>query len=219
MGEPAAWLELELARSLDSTAAPESLWSRIERPPSPRARTSMSWTSWPVAAALMLVAAGAAVWRIGTAPAAGLETLAIRELQGLVAGSGHLDLRSEDPVEIRSWVKARTDIDIELPVGSPPAGGEIRLLGVRLIARRGGPIAAVDYRAGDGSATLLVSRDGSSHPFARSAHVFTPKESASGARLVSWTMRDQAYTIASSASTGPEVACLLCHAQPRSIFN
>ena len=54
-------------------------------------------------------------------------------------GASSLDFRSDDPAEIRSWVKARVNVDIDLPAGS----SRVRLLGARLIRFNGAPVAAV----------------------------------------------------------------------------
>jgi hypothetical protein len=117
-----------------------------------------------------------------------------------------LDLRSEDPLEIRTWVKAKTNIDIELP-----GSGAVRLLGARLIRLDGAPIAAVAYKVGDSAATLFVCRKrsvtGGNEPI---KHVF----SRVNAQLFTWSMREQVYTIASSSAKEPQAACLLCHADP-----
>ena len=166
----APWLEMELARQLRPVTAPDSLWDRIEGRQAAEPEASFQWMSWPVAAALMLTMAGGVAWRVALAhdPGTGVRALAVEELRRLEAGGGRLDFRSDDPREIRMWVKAMADIDIDLPGSS-----EVRLLGARLIERQGAPVAAVDYQAGEGTATLLVSGKGSGGA-GKSPHVFAP---------------------------------------------
>jgi hypothetical protein len=174
------------------------LWDRIQEQRTPR--RDSSFRLWAIAAALLLTVSAVVAWRISLArdPVSAMERLAQREL----AGPHEFDFRSGDASEIRTWVKARTNIDIELPESSA-----VRLLGARLIRLDGSPVAAVGYQVGDSAATLLVCRKRSGASTTK--HVFSRVES----RLLTWTMREQVYTIA-SASKDPQAACLLCHAEP-----
>jgi hypothetical protein len=193
------WLEMELARQLGPVTAPETLWDRIHEPHAPP--RASSFRLWPIAAALLLMTSGGVAWRISLArdPVSGMEKLAEREL----SGPQRFDLYSADPLEIRTWVRARTNIDIELPGSSA-----VRLLGARLIRLDGVTVAAVGYQVGDSAATLLVCRKRSGAA-ATTKHVF----SRMNERVLTWTMRDHVYTIASAAKD-PQAACQLCHADP-----
>jgi anti-sigma factor RsiW len=189
---------MELARQLSPVTAPETLWDRIHEPHTPP--RASSFRLWPIAAALLLMTSGGVAWRISLArdPVSTMEKLAEREL----TRPQQFDLYSEDPLEIRTWVKANANIDLELPGSSA-----VRLLGARLIRLDGEPVAAVGYKVGDSAATLLVCRKRSGASTTK--HVFSRAES----RLLTWTMRDQVFTIASAAKD-PQAACLLCHADP-----
>jgi anti-sigma factor RsiW len=202
------WLEIELARQMRPVAAPESLWDRIHEQPTPRRGSPFHWGLWPIAAALLLMISGGVAWRINLArnPVSAMEKLAEREFIALAGSRQDLDLRSDDPMEIRTWVKGKANVDIELPGAS-----SVRLLGARLIRLNGAPIASVSYKVADSAAVLLVSGKAGGNT-SKKEHVFSPVESAGGARLVSWSMREQVYTIASSAAKDPEAACALCHA-------
>ena len=46
---------------------------------------------------------------------------------------------------------------------------------------------------------------------ATSKHLFSPVQSAGSARLFTWSMRQQEYTIAFAGAKDPQGACLLCH--------
>jgi anti-sigma factor RsiW len=193
------WLEMELARQLRPIEAPEALWDRIQEPRT-RPRAS-SFRLWPIAAALLLVGSGVGAWRINRArdPVSAMEELAEREL----TGPQRYDLYSGDPREIRSWVKTKANVDLEFPGSSA-----IRLVGARLIRLDGEAVAEIGYKVGDKAATLLVYRKRSGGA-ATAKHVF----SRADARLFTWSMREQVYTIA-SASKDPQAACQLCHADP-----
>jgi hypothetical protein len=130
-------------------------------------------------------------------PAADLNALAAEELREQI-----LDFRSSDPVAIESWVMAKTHLHLALRTGV----GAVSLLGARMIAREGVPVAAVAYRVGNERAALLISRTGSVDPIGR--HMFTKVGGVS-----SWSMGGQVYALACSAKN-PQVACLLCHANP-----
>jgi hypothetical protein len=197
----APWLELELVRHLGPVAAPESLWDRIQEPRVLLRDRSSRSAMWPVAATLMLMAAGATAWQLKPVdPAVAMEKQAIEELAHSDRG---FDFRSDDPTAIRNWVKANSDIDIELPA-SPPSSRTVRLLGARLLQTHGAPIAAVAYAVGGGTATLVVSR-------ARAKRGGSPAPKHSFSRALSWTMREQVYALACSVVNEPQVACLLCH--------
>ena len=202
----APWLEMELARQLGPVAAPESLWDRIQQREAPRRASPVDWALWPIAAALLLIASGGAAWRLITAYDAGvgIAKLAEHELRAIAENSRSLDFRSDDAAEIRTWVKAKTNIDIELPAGR----AAVRLLGACVIRLKGIPVAAVAYRVGDDAAALLVMKKGSA---ATPRHVFSRVESAGSARLISWSMRRQEYMIAFAGTKDPHGACLVCH--------
>jgi len=200
------WLERELARQLAPVAAPDSLWDRInQQQRRPRRRVSFDRAFWPIAVAMVLLAFAGALRTFS----------AHRDREALTDHSGSVDLRSDNFEDIRAWAKTEANIDIDLPSGQLARDrGDVRLLGARLIRRRGLPVAAIDYRVGDESATLFVSgkRAGLSGTTEAAGHLFSQTRSTGAARLVSWNMRNQTYTIASSGARNAHGACLLCHA-------
>jgi hypothetical protein len=195
MNESAPWLERELARQLAPVAAPASLWKRIEEPRErSRPRASLRWIAWPAAAIVTLIACAG--------------------LLRTIDRSRDSEFRSSDFGAIRSWVKARADIDIDLPEGSAVENALVRLSGVRLIRVKGLRVAALDYRVGDNAVTLFVSGKPPAPVVntVASRHLFSDVSSRENTRLVSWNMRNQNYTIAFSGPGDAHSACLLCHA-------
>ncbi len=212
-----AALERELARHLAPVTAPETLWNRIHdpRPSSPRI-TPIAWFNWHravwPAAAVALIVCVAGYWKMSHP----------REpLAELPPASRDFDFRSSDFGAIRKWVKAESNIDIDLPEGSATSAAPVLLLGVRLIRFRGSPAAAIDYHVGEGAATLVVSgkQEGLSGNTEVGRHLFSAMESAGKEHLLSWNMRNQNYTIAYSGKKDLGGACLLCHSDPRSLIS
>jgi hypothetical protein len=211
MNDSSSWLERELARQLAPVAAPETLWDRIHEPrrPVPRAM-AIGWVAWP-ATVVVLIACAGVYWKMNHA----------REpLAELPPASRDFDFRSSDFGAIRKWVKAESNIDIDLPDGSATSAAPVLLLGVRLIRFRGSPAAAIDYHVGEGAATLVVSgkQAGLSGNTEVGKHLFSAMKSAGKEHLLSWNMRNQNYTIAYSGEKDLGGACLLCHANTRSML-
>ncbi|HWF09558.1 MAG TPA: hypothetical protein VG297_13905 [Bryobacteraceae bacterium] len=208
------WLEGELSRQLAPVTAPQSLWDRIEAGGrSAHRRPSHAWVLWPVAAALALMAL-AGVWRIrsGTAEPDPFREQELVLLRTPVHG---YDAHPANLQETRAWAKAEANIDIDTPSGEPaPDKGAVRLIGARMMNYRGLRVAAINYRAGDESATLFVSakRAGLSGNTEISKHLFSQIASEGDQRIVSWNMRNQTYSIAWPGAKSSRGACLLCHA-------
>jgi hypothetical protein len=204
-----AALERELARHLAPVAAPQTLWDRIHEPrPSPPRAMPIAWFAWP-ATVVVLIACAVGYWKINRA----------REpLAELPPASGDFDFRSSDFGAIRKWVKAESNIDIDLPDGSATPAAPVLLLGVRLIRFRGSRAAAIDYHVGARAATLVVSgkQGGLSENTEVGKHLFSAMKSAGKEHLLSWNMRNQNYTIAYSEREDLGGACLLCHSNTRS---
>jgi hypothetical protein len=222
MNDGAPWverepnLERELARQLAPVTAPETLWDRIHEPGKsvprgmPMALFAWQQVVWPAAVVVVIIFAGV-LWKMSPA----------REpLAELPPASRDFDFRSSDFGAIRKWVKAESNIDIDLPDGAATTAAPVLLLGVRLIRFRGSPAAAIDYHVGEGAATLVVSRKqgGLTANTEAGKHLFSPMKSAGKEHLLSWNMRNQNYTIAYSGDKDLGGACLLCHANTRSLI-
>jgi len=204
-------LERELARQLAPVAAPETLWDRIHEPRSaPPRGMPIAWFAWP-ATVVVLIACAGVYWEMNRSH---------EPLAELPPASRDFDFRSNDFGAIRRWVKAESNIDIDLPDGSATTAAPVLLLGVRLIRFRGSPAAAIDYHVGEGAATLVVSgkQAGLSGNTEVGKHLFSAMKSAGKEHLLSWNMRDQNYTIAYSGAKDLGGACLLCHSNTRSLL-
>ncbi|HTX37351.1 MAG TPA: hypothetical protein VME43_20125 [Bryobacteraceae bacterium] len=201
------WLELELAHRLPPVEAPEELWERVESglAAAPamrcalrgsrraRARRSSLWMAWPVAAMATVALAAGALWLADMRyPALDIRQLAARES----GQSAPLDLHTSDPREIRRWLRDHAGLDVPLPSAT-----SVKLEGARMVQNGKHPVAAVQYRVGRYTVTLLVARADPHHPF--------PPH---GARAAAWQARDQVYALAGANPDHAEAACQLCHA-------
>jgi hypothetical protein len=217
--EDHSWLEKELTGQLRMVSAPDTLWRGIHeqrRPLRVRPRLWMSWRKWPVATAALITVVSAMIWRFGVPrdPAGNLETLAGRELRGLADGTGKTDMRSNDPGEIRAWVRARSDIDVRLPERLPdrssPGNKAVRLLGARMLQVARHPVAVITYKVGDDFAAMLVADAGINGPPHATPRIRPTKNMS----WYSWSLGSDEYTIAFGSPQESQRACLLCHAIP-----
>jgi hypothetical protein len=193
-------IEVELSRHLKPSAAPDELWRSVEtglstKPQKPR------WLLWSVAAA---VAATSAFWYFSfdSDSTSDLAKAAWREL---ASGSGKIDFRSNDPVQIRAWIEAHAGLDIPLA-----SAHSVEFIGATLL-KNSPCVACVSYRIGKEKGELLVSRGilgGPKHPAIR-------KTSYKGTSLISWAASGQTYAIATTKE-GQHSACVLCHDGKRS---
>jgi hypothetical protein len=219
----ADWMENELRRQLRPVPAPDSLsydalFSRAagRRPYRSSSRPAIhSFSGWRVpvfATLLILISAGLFLQIRGSrASARDIAQITEQELQVFANSASGDTFLSDDPAQIRNWIKDKGNIDVQLPNSRSTA---VRLLGAKLVSLRGSLIAAVAYRIGKDSATLLVSRRTeccAASPASR--HLVSKVNTPGGKSLFSWDMKDQTYTIAYAGTSDPQGGCLLCHAE------
>jgi len=199
------WLELELAHRLAPAEAPGELWERVESGLGKSARMGFGglgdvkrprrslWTAWSLAAMATVALAAGALW-LADARDPGLD------IRQLAARESHLaaplDLYSSDPLAVRRWLRAHTGLDVPLP----PATA-VKLEGARVVRHGSERVAAIEYRVGRDTVTLLVARADPHRPL--------PPH---GARLAAWQARDQMYALAGANADRVEAGCQLCHA-------
>jgi len=140
-----SWLEAQLVRELAQVKAPDSLWTRVqaerrERRSQPR----MMWMLWPAVAMVLLGAAIDLSWQAAKAVEA--------------AGSR---IASSNPAEIRAWVKAKANMDVNLNCGG---AAKIQLTGARLMHVRDEVVAEIAYQL-EGKPGLLTVSKGESAVF------------------------------------------------------
>ena len=136
---------------------------------------------------------GGGLWLARTgAPALDIRELAAREWRQ----PGPLELRTADPSEIRGWLRRHAGIDVPLP-----AVTAVRLEGARVVRHGSQRVAAVEYRVGNDTVTLLVARADPGCPL--------PPH---GGHAVAWQARDQVYALSCPNPERVEAACRLCHA-------
>ncbi len=207
------WLEKELERQLAPVVAPGSLWDRIigrteGRPARTQRRVPYAWVFWPAAAAVLVAGAiGMVRWRTA---GAGEDRFAEREV-ALAAKQTGLDFGAGSFEDAREFVKARANIEIDLPKRHPSANsGPAHVVGVRLVKLDRVPVAAIDYVVKGEKATLYVSgrRAGlkAGDDMGPSLHLHSRQG------LTYWNMRNETYTIAFASTKNPHGACMLCHA-------
>lgn len=215
------WLETELARQFCPVSAPQSLWSQIHEQRRPLRVRPHPWTAWSVVTAALLTLFAGFIWRFAITrdTSADLETLARRELRALASGSGEMGIRSGDPEEIQTWVRARSDIRLRLPDQAGTGNVAVRLLGARLIRTGKFSFAVIDYRVGDDFASMLVAdRRARFTGSAGSGHNSLRVKSAGDMDLYSWSVGATDYAIAFGGVGEPQRACLLCHADPPALI-
>jgi hypothetical protein len=163
-----AWMETVLEQRLARVGAPEELWERVAFPrarqSSPRVHTSVNAARMS-ACATLAVAVIVLLWGF--------------HQQSNVAA---LQFRSSDPGAIRSWVQAKTGIDVPLHAG--------HLAGANVNQGR----AEIAYRVGGHDLTLRIGDVGSKND-----------------NLLSWAAGGQTYMVACTAPEDLK-ACALCHA-------
>jgi hypothetical protein len=165
-------LESALSRHLGRVTAPEALTLERAtrfRPRTPRYQAERV-TLWPVALA-----------------AAAVLTLCV-----FLAQPRSADLRSQDPAQIRGWLKARA-FDIPLRADPPAA---LRLVSAHIK----GPMAEIDYQVAGRAAVLTVSSPSVKPAVMEGYHV-----------VRSHLVHGQLYTLSCAFPQDAGKACLLCH--------
>jgi hypothetical protein len=161
-------------------------------------------TRWVPVAAVALMACAA--WVLRARHTTDLTSVA---LQTLTREVRDLDFRTDEVDGIRGWVLRRTGLEIPLPERT--ARG-VRLTGVCAVKGGGVPGVAVAFCVRGRNAALVVSKASSDAPGGMK-HRFLKSVQTGGARVSSWTMHGQLYTLAYAAAADARDECLLCHSE------
>lgn len=195
-------LDQVLKKHLGRVEAPVGLWNHVRGPVHPP-KPVVAWHSWAAAAAaLTIVAAGWGVWRQFQEPST-VEAMAVAALE---REPQELTLQTSDATSVRKWLRSAAGLDIPLP---PKHSDVIQIHGARV---NEAGLAEISYQAGEFQVALLVSKnsDGvSGYP----SHDFRGSDPYETARVTSWSLKGQSYTLAWSAPGEFRTACLLCHDQ------
>jgi len=186
------WLDLQLSHQLAPVAAPDALWDRIQSADRPQKAMACPTAVWPIAAILTLMAAAGTLWLVakGEEPALDLRQLAIEQMHK----SEPVELHSSDPAQISALMR-RAGLEVTFPAEK---SATVRLVGARVMERRGVRIGEIQYQVGADTAMLLV------------AHAAPGPDGGHG--HMAWRSHGQSYALASSSSERLDVPCLLCHA-------
>jgi hypothetical protein len=157
------WIEQELERSLRRVSAPEELWDRIQSPKHARTRVRTRFMAWATVPVLTFVALLGSHSRNNPA----------------------IQFHSNDPAEIRAWVKANAGLDVPLHAGN--------LAGADVVSAHTAQIA---YIVAGRNLSLLVSDN--------------PVSVRRNGKSVSWTTGGQTYLLA-CAEPQDFKACVMCH--------
>ncbi len=192
-----------LKKHLARVEAPANLWNHVRGPVRPERPAYFAWAA--SAAALAVVVAGG--WAVVNQFQAPLSVEA-RAIAALDRGSEELAFQTEDAAAIRKWLRTNADIDIPLP---PKHSSVIRIQGASFSGENP-RMAEVAYQVGEFKAALLVTKNASgvaSYP----KHDFRGSDPFQAARVTSWSLKGQNYTLAWTAPGEFRTACLLCHDQ------
>ncbi len=188
--------ELELAEVLRPTAAPDELWDRIRTArnrPSPvvMPRQTKTYSTLPIAAIITVMIAAAMLWLVARGQDRGLDLRQMAMLE--LRNAAPLDLETNDIQRINDWTRQQTGLDLAIPEQAAA-----KVTGARIIRKEGSCIAAVSFRVGKDTATLLVAKASQPGEF--------------GHTHAQWQAHGQSYALATSNSEHSEIACRLCHA-------
>ncbi|MEO5923894.1 MAG: hypothetical protein ABIR70_08720 [Bryobacteraceae bacterium] len=199
-------LDPVLKKHLGRVEAPANLWGHVQGRIAAESPKPSYWKvpAFATAAFVVAIAGGWTMWQQSQAP----QTVEAMAVAALGNRPEQLELRTDDAASIRKWVRANAGIDIPLP---PKHSEVIRITGAS-VNHEGPRMAQVAYQVGEFRAALLVTKDPTGvtrYP----KHDFRGSNSLDAARVTSWSLKGQAYTLAWTAPGEDRTACLLCHDQ------
>jgi anti-sigma factor RsiW len=168
-----------------------------------------------VAAAAVLVAVLAAWWV--SAARSGYEQFAAQVHRDFARGTFPLDVASDQPPVVSSWLEPRVPFHLTLP--NYPKGGTKRyaLIGARLMQYRGEEVAYLAYEMDRKPISLLISSSSSSRIMPsvgesyRSGGLTFYFSSQEGLRIITWKDKGLSYALVSDLDVKGAESCAICH--------
>jgi anti-sigma factor RsiW len=146
--------------------------------------------------------------------------------QRYASGKLPLDIQSDQPQAVSSWLESRLTFPVNMP-NYPSEPGEAKaytLTGARLMQYDGEDVAYLAYRMNNRPVSLLV---GSNHRIIpagddvyRSGNLLFHFSEKNGLKLITWRDGDLVYALVSDVQVKNAQSCVVCHgsAQERSRF-
>jgi hypothetical protein len=184
------WIEPVLRSSLKRVAAPAELWDRVVLPQPPKRRPFRQRIWWALSMASAVVASLAVV---ASAHYPGRTTAQ--------ASARAAEFSSDQPSNIRTWIRSQTGLDVPLPGQLPSA---VRIRGARISAAGG---VEIHFSADGQDAVLMISAAHSPLP----DHRELDSDFIRTATAFAWSMEHQEYTLAVRQAGTLRSACQVCH--------
>jgi hypothetical protein len=214
--------EEKLLAELKAPSRPDHISLRV--PPPPRPRRFMRWLV-PALALVLIVIAGVLSTRLPSSPTpvSGLKfaEFAVNAHRQHAQGSLALDVRSDSPLTLNEWFRAKSPFFLALPA-SPAAPGEerpYRLEGARLVQVGSKTAAFISYQMQTGPVSLVVAPDsvavasgGVEVDFEKVSFHYRMVE---GYKVVTWSLRGNTYALVSQEGNRTQRSCMVCHSAMR----
>jgi anti-sigma factor RsiW len=177
-----------------------------------------------VAAVLVLVVIGIAVWNFTLRPArprliAAVDSSSIE----LAARDVHLqwteaavpfEYSTDDPADLRRWVRGSTGLEPGIGIIRPSEdGNRYQPVGARIVELNGARAVGIGYRIDSRPVTLIIARERDLKD-APHAGFFSKNISyhfEAGLKTLTWSQSGEAYALVSDLPHYGQQSCLICH--------
>jgi hypothetical protein len=125
-----------------------------------------------------------------------------------------LDYSTDDPADLRRWVKTSTGLEPAMGVNRPAEDGDrYQPVGARLVELNGARAVGIAYRVDSLPVTLLIARerDLKDPPHAGFFSKNITYRVEGGLKTLSWSQGEEAYTLVSDLPHYGQQSCLICH--------
>ena len=200
--------------------ATKSFWERVmgSRRSGWAPRRRVAWlrllAASLVAAAILLVFVPNFVRRVR---AANYVETAVATHRSYLDGNLTLELRSNSPEQVCTWLAGRVPFPFRLPMAQATRGSlpAYQLTGATLVKYRGNPAALVVYQKQNEKISLMVASADSAvvagGEEVRSGKLTFHYRTDEGFNVVTWTTHGLSYALVSSVSGPARESCMVCH--------